>query len=71
MSNENLPLRHRYATEIAGFRPNLIRRILNKLGMMGKRRNQMHTTSTPNWHFPVEGADEHIVIPNFRRSKKP
>ena len=71
LSNENLPLRHRYATEIAGSRPGVVRRILNRLGM-GKRRNPRHTTYTLNWHYIVDDeADYHFFMAYIRSSKKP
>ena len=71
LSNENLPLRHRYATEITGSRPGLIRRILNRLGM-GKRRNPLHTTYTLNWYYTaVDDDDYHFFMPYIPSSKKP
>ena len=71
LSNENLPLRHRYATELAECRPGLIRRILNRLGM-GKRRNPMDTAYTLNWHYIVDDeADYHFFMAYIRSSKKP
>ena len=59
MNDNPLPNRHRYAAEIEGYRPGIIRRILLALHLVKRVRG----TSKANWHYSeVDTEGEFICV---------
>lgn len=72
MNDEPLPNRHRYAAEIEGYRPGIIRRVLMALHLVKRAKG----TSKANWHYSeAESPDDFICCtypgPNRQINSKP
>lgn len=56
----NLPLPHRYPTELTWENPGLLRRILNRMRKFGKREKTVYVY--PNWYYNVDADDDYFIF---------